>query len=46
MTGTTLYTVSRVLSEWERQGIVSAGREHIVIRSPELLRAIAEEAPQ
>jgi CRP-like cAMP-binding protein len=45
MTGTTLYTVSRLLSEWERQGIVGGGRERIVISSEPLLRAIAQETP-
>lgn len=45
MTGTTLFTVSRLLSEWERQGVVVGGREHIVILSTELLRAIAEDSP-
>ena len=29
MTGTTLHTVSRVLAEWHRQGLVEAGREHV-----------------
>ena len=43
MSGTTLYTVSRVLSEWERQALVEAGRERVVIRSPHGLVQIAEE---
>ena len=43
MSGTTLYTVSRVLSEWERQGLVEAGRERVVIRNPHGLVSIAEE---
>jgi len=34
MTGTTLYTVSRLLSEWERQGIIETGRERISITKP------------
>src|SRR6266498_5392456 len=33
MSGTTLYTVSRVLSDWERQGLVEAGRERVLIRN-------------
>ena len=45
MTGTTLYTVSRVLSRWEDQGLVSGGRERIVIREPARLRALADRAP-
>lgn len=42
MSGTTLYTVSRVLSEWERQGLVQAGRERVVIRNPHGLVQLAE----
>jgi len=45
MTGTTLYTVSRVLSEWEAAGIVESGRERVVIRRPHGLVAIAEDLP-
>lgn len=41
MTGTTLYTVSRLLSEWERRGILTAGRERVVIRNPHALVLIA-----
>lgn len=43
MTGTTLYTVSRVLSRWEQEGLVEAGRERVLIRSPHGLVSIAEE---
>lgn len=43
MSGTTLYTVSRVLSEWERQGLVEAGRERVLIRDPHGVVSIAEE---
>jgi CRP-like cAMP-binding protein len=43
MSGTTLYTVSRVLSEWERQGLVEAGRERVLIRKPHGVVQIAEE---
>lgn len=43
MTGTTLYTVSRLLSEWEAEGLVEAGRERVVIRDRERLAALAEE---
>ena len=42
MSGTTLYTVSRVLSEWEKQGLVEAGRERVVIRKPHELVRISE----
>jgi CRP-like cAMP-binding protein len=43
MSGTTLYTVSRVLSEWEKRGVVESGRERVVIRNPHGLVQIAEE---
>ena len=46
MTGTTLYTVSRVLSDWERQGLVEAGRERVLIRNPHRVVGIAEELDQ
>ncbi len=41
MTGSTLYTVSRLLSEWERQGIIKTGRERIKILKPhDLVRIV------
>ena len=43
MSGTTLYTVSRVLSEWEKHELVEAGRERVLIRNPHGLVKIAEE---
>ena len=43
MSGTTLFTISRVLSEWEKHGLVESGRERVVIRSPHGLVQIAEE---
>lgn len=42
MTGSTLYTVSRLLSEWERQGIIETGRERIRILKPHDLVRIAD----
>ncbi len=42
MTGSTLYTISRLLSEWERQGIIKTGREKIQIIKPHDLVRIAE----
>jgi len=42
MTGTTLYTISRLLSEWERQGILETGRERIKIMKPHDLVQIAD----
>lgn len=43
MTGTTLHTVSRILSGWEQQGMVASGRRRIVIRQPHILVSIAED---
>jgi CRP/FNR family transcriptional regulator, nitrogen oxide reductase regulator len=45
MTGTTLYTVSRILSQWESQGLVLASRERLVVRYPHGLVSIAEDLP-
>jgi CRP/FNR family transcriptional regulator, nitrogen oxide reductase regulator len=45
MSGTTLYTVSRILSQWEQLGLVETGRERVVIRQPEGLLLIADEGP-
>jgi len=45
MTGTTLYTVSRILSGWEQQGLVEAGRKRVLIRHPHALVSIAEDLP-
>jgi len=42
MTGTTLYTVSRLLSDWERKGIIETGRERIRLLKPHDLVRIAE----
>jgi CRP/FNR family transcriptional regulator, nitrogen oxide reductase regulator len=45
MTGTTLFTVSRILSQWESQGLVLASRERLVVRYPHGLVSIAEDLP-
>jgi CRP-like cAMP-binding protein len=45
MTGTTLYTVSRILSGWEQNGLILSGRERIIIRRPHELVIIAEDLP-
>ena len=42
-TGTTLYTVSRTLSSWEKQGWIASGRERIVIIDPHALMLFAEK---
>lgn len=43
MSGTTLFTVSRTLNEWERAGLLEIGRERVVIRQPHGLVSIADE---
>ncbi len=45
MTGTNLYSVSRILSAWEKQGIIESGRERIVLRDPHQVVVIAEDLP-
>jgi CRP-like cAMP-binding protein len=44
MTGTTIYTVSRVLSAWEKEGLVAGGRERIAVTDLAKLRKIAAGA--
>ena len=39
MTGTTLHTVSRILSSWARQGFVESRREGVSVLNPQLLLA-------
>lgn len=43
MTGTTLFTVSRLLSAWETRGLVRPRREAVTICDIEALRAISED---
>ncbi len=42
MTGTTLYTVSRLLNQWQRQKIITLEKRKILIRKPHDLVCIAE----
>jgi CRP-like cAMP-binding protein len=42
LTGTTLFTVSRLLSQWELQGIVSNGREMVLVRNVQALTELAQ----
>jgi CRP/FNR family transcriptional regulator, nitrogen oxide reductase regulator len=44
MTGTTLHTVSRLLSAWQKQGIVESTRRHIVVTQPHQLVLISGAA--
>lgn len=46
MAGTTLYTASRVLSEWEKKEIIHSKRQQIVIIYPHGLVSIAEDLPE
>ncbi|MDD9978975.1 MAG: Crp/Fnr family transcriptional regulator [Boseongicola sp.] len=46
MTGTTLHTVSRLLSTWESEGIVSSRRKKIVVTQPHLLMERASASHQ
>lgn len=46
MTGTTLYTVSRILSAWEDQGLIGGGRQKIVILDPHRLFILAEQTSE
>ncbi len=45
MSGTTLYTVSRTLKAWEREGLLRARRKRITILRPHELISIAEDLP-
>lgn len=45
MTGTTLFTVSRLLARWTQQEIVEVGRRRVVLRNPHALVAIADDLP-
>lgn len=42
MTGTTLHTVSRLLSAWEDEGIVASGRQKVTVTDPHALMLVAE----
>jgi len=45
MTGTTLHTVSRIMSAWEAAGLVESGRQRIVVRDAARLSAMADDTP-
>ena len=42
MSGTTLHTVSRILTAWEGAGIVDGGRQKLLVREPHRLVLIAD----
>ena len=43
MTGTTLFTVSRIISRFEADGLLEAGRQRVVIRNPHGLMKVADD---
>lgn len=43
MTGTTLFTISRLLSKWSEEGFVTPRREAVVIRDPRRLSQLGDE---
>ncbi len=42
MTGTTLFTVSRLLSGWDDKGVIRAERQRVTVLNPTALQTIAE----
>ncbi|WP_437344236.1 Crp/Fnr family transcriptional regulator [Mesorhizobium marinum] len=42
MTGTTLHTVSRIMSAWEDKGLVKSGRQQVTIVESHKLLLLAE----
>jgi CRP-like cAMP-binding protein len=42
MAGTTLHTVSRILSAWEAAGLVESGRQKLLVRKPHQLVLIGD----
>jgi CRP-like cAMP-binding protein len=49
LVGTTLYTVSRTMAEWEAQGVLRSTRRELIVRAPKRLQALArseERSPQ
>ena len=44
LVGTTLYTVSRTLSQWEAEGILQSQQRQLLIREPSRLTALSTES--
>jgi CRP-like cAMP-binding protein len=42
MTGTTLHTVSRILTAWEKAGLVEGGRQRLLVKEPHRLLLIGD----
>jgi len=45
LSGTSLFTVSRTLKEWERRGLLIAGRERVVVVDTHALATLADDLP-
>ena len=45
LSGTSLFTVSRTLKEWERQGLLLVGRERVVVVDTHALATLADDLP-
>ncbi len=43
LTGTTIYTVSRILKHWETQGLIRSARQKVEVLFPHGLASIAED---
>ena len=44
LTGTTLHTVSRLLSAWEKDGLVASARKRVVVTDPHRLKLLTTSA--
>jgi CRP/FNR family transcriptional regulator, nitrogen oxide reductase regulator len=44
MVGTTLFTISRILSKWGEEGVVLPRRESVVVRDPQRLKQVGDDA--
>jgi CRP/FNR family transcriptional regulator, nitrogen oxide reductase regulator len=45
MTGTSLFTVSRILNRWQEAGLIELRRQRVLVRHPHGLVSIAESLP-
>lgn len=45
MTGSTLHTISRLLSAWDKEGVIQSARREIVIKQPARLVQLAGQSP-
>jgi CRP-like cAMP-binding protein len=43
LTGTTLFTISRILSKWAELGVVTPRREAVLVRDPERLESVGSD---